>query len=95
MVVTKNFELAYETCWKFLRHYLFEKEGLEANSSRAVFRACSERGILPKALAEELLALIDVRNETVYRYDQEVAEKVVADILKHAQVFAKVLEQIK
>lgn len=93
--VIKNFELTYETCWKFLRHYLFEKEGVEANSPRMVFRACSEREILPKELAEELVVLIDARNETVHTYDQEVAERVIADILKHSQVFARVLELIE
>lgn len=92
--VIKNFELTYETCWKFLRHYLFEKEGIEANSPRMVFRVCSERGILPEDLARELIILIDVRNETMHTYDQEVAERVVADILKHSQVFSRVLELI-
>lgn len=92
--VIKNFELTYETCWKFLRHYLFEKEGIEANSPRMVFRVCSERGILPQDLVEELMLLIDVRNQTVHTYDQEIAERVIADIMRHVQAFAQIVALI-
>jgi nucleotidyltransferase substrate binding protein (TIGR01987 family) len=93
--VVQNFELTYETCWKFLRHYIFEKEGLELNSPKAVFRTCGERGLLPADLAAELIMLVDVRNETIHVYDREIAENVVADVVTHAQVFGRVLQLIQ
>ena len=42
----QRFEYTFEAFWKFLKDYLKEKEGVEANTPKAVFRALFTAGYL-------------------------------------------------
>lgn len=93
--VIKQFELTYETCWKFLKEFLRMKHEVEALSPRAVFQACYKQNILTQEIVENLVALADDRNQTVHVYDQVAAQDVVNDINKHYSAFSAVINQIK
>jgi nucleotidyltransferase substrate binding protein (TIGR01987 family) len=93
--VIKQFELAYETGWKFLKEYLAEKYNHEALSPKVIFRACQDFRIFPQNMVNELITLADARNETTHIYNQILAQEVCNSIEKHYQVFGKILEIIK
>lgn len=94
LAVIKAFELTYETSWKFLKAYLTTFGESEAQSPKAVFRECYKRNVLPQGLVDELVLLVEVRNETTHTYDQKRALNVCNDILKHHTVLGKILELI-
>jgi nucleotidyltransferase substrate binding protein (TIGR01987 family) len=93
--VVKNFELTYETGWKFLKEYLFIIHNREILSPKAVFRACEELELFPQSILNELITLADARNETTHIYSKILAQEVCNSIEKHYQVFGKILEIIK
>lgn len=92
--VIQHFELAYETCWKFLKEFLEIKHDVKVNSPKAAFRECYELRILPKVLVDELTRLTDIRNETTHTYSQDKAQEVCDDILKHYLAQGNVLEVV-
>ena len=93
--VIQHFEMAYETCWKFLKQYLQELKEIDISSPKAIFRACYTNDILPLKITEELSQLSDARNKTTHIYNQILAQEVSNDIVKHQQVFAEILKLLK
>ena len=93
--VIQHFEMAYETCWKFLKEYLQQTKEIDLASPKAIFRTCYSQGILSLKITEELSQLSDARNKTTHIYNQILAKEVSSDILKHQQVFAEILDLLK
>lgn len=91
----KHFELAYETCWKFLKIYLEKKYGVIENSPKSVFRACMKVDLLTQETVDELIVLTDDRNETTHMYDEERAQEICESIEKHYKSLGVVLEKVK
>lgn len=89
MGLIKNFDLAYETCLQLLQKYLSEEKSGKM-SAENVFALCAERGMLPGDLADELCELIRLRKRSEKAYEPEIAEKLAADVLKHAPVFTRI-----
>lgn len=93
--IIQHFELTYETCWKFLKRYLYEVHATEALSARSVFKECYGLGLIPKNVFDELMKVLEVRNLTTHVYDRLFAHEVGEDILKHQKIFAQIIELIK
>ena len=53
----KRFELAYEACWKLLQRYFLDREKLEVNSPRAVWRECLTQKTLNESEVGEALEI--------------------------------------
>lgn len=73
----QRFEFTFELLWKVLRRQL-EREGLRAETPRAVLRAAHQAGWLADDAAWE--ALLEARNLTSHTYDEELARRVAATI---------------
>ncbi|CAN5188386.1 hypothetical protein BH09DEP1_BH09DEP1_3390 [soil metagenome] len=86
----KQFELTYETAWKFLKEYLHQMYGPVVTSPRAVFRTCYEYKILSEKVTEGLLDLVDERNLTVHVYDIATAERICNTIENYFFVFEEI-----
>lgn len=93
--IVKNFELAYETGWKFLKQFLFDVYNVEVNSPKGVFQACLKQEILSKAIVDQLTLLADTRNLTTHMYDIVIAQEVNLEIDQHYAVLGKILELVK
>lgn len=93
--VVKNFELAYETGWKFLKQFLSDVYNIEANSPKSVFQTCLKQEILPKYITDQLALLSDTRNLTTHMYDIVIAQEINSDIDQHYAVLGKILELVK
>jgi nucleotidyltransferase substrate binding protein (TIGR01987 family) len=88
----KHFELTYETSWKFLQSYLYEVKGVAVSSAKTTFRACYEHKILPQNITDELVDLVDIRNETAHVYNNTAVQDVRNAIVKHYQVFNEIIK---
>ena len=74
----QSFEYTYELAWNTLKDY-FEAQGeTNIHGSRDVFRLAFKRGIIGDG--ETWMDMITSRTLTVHTYDEEIAEKIAADI---------------
>lgn len=90
--IIKNFELVYETCWKFLKEYGELVHDYSAASPRAVIRGCLELRILPQELTDEFQKIIDIRNSTAHVYQAVLAREVGQLIETHSMLFKKIID---
>lgn len=72
----QRFEYSFEACWKALKEYLAEREGIVCNSPKACFRAAFEVELLDEDEAGRALEMTDERNMTSHTYIEEVARRV-------------------
>ena len=74
----QSFEYTYELAWNTLKDY-FEAQGeTNIHGSRDVFRLAFRRGMIEDG--ETWMDMIKSRTLTVHTYDEELAEKIAADI---------------
>ncbi|WP_416148293.1 HI0074 family nucleotidyltransferase substrate-binding subunit [Salipaludibacillus sp. HK11] len=76
----QRFEFSYEACWKAAKQYLFDMEGLYIGSPKGVIRSSREVNLLNEKEAITALNMVNDRNLTVHTYNEEVAEKIQANI---------------
>lgn len=88
--VIKNFEVAYELCWKYMKKWLEMNIGPDVVTGvhrREFYRIARENGLIPDVKA--WWKFHESRNETVHVYDLEVA----VDIFEVSQVFLPAAQQ--
>lgn len=90
--VIQHFKLAYETAWKFLKHYLADIHGSNAASPKQVFRECETYRLFSNKITNDLITLADARNTTTHIYDQILAQEVCNSITKHYHAFEAILK---
>jgi nucleotidyltransferase substrate binding protein (TIGR01987 family) len=90
----KRFELTYDLLWKYLREYLIFIGGGTADSPRKVFQECLSLGLSNDAETKELIRLIEDRNLTTHVYDEDLANRVAADIQKHHDVIDVIIKKV-
>ena len=69
----QRFEYTFEACWKFVKEYLKEKEGIICNSPKSCFRELFSLGFLSEEETVNCLDMTDKRNETSHTYKEELA----------------------
>jgi len=75
--VIKNFEVAYELCWKYMKKWLemnISPDIVQGVSRREFYRIACENGLIPDVL--EWWNFHDSRNRTVHVYCATTAEEV-------------------
>jgi nucleotidyltransferase substrate binding protein (TIGR01987 family) len=90
------FEYTYEMAWKTMKRVLTQQGVVDVNAPRLCFREAAKLGLIndPKIW----FYFIEIRNLTVYTYDEQNVEKVVAsfgDFSKSLNEFIANLERIK
>ncbi|MFA5553222.1 MAG: nucleotidyltransferase substrate binding protein [Phycisphaerae bacterium] len=96
--VIQNFEVAYETCWKFARRWLKENVPVEQaerpRSRKELFRLAAQYGLIKDPVV--WFSYGDARNLTSHTYDENTAESVfetAMDFIKDAKDLLKKLEE--
>ena len=93
----QRFEFTLDLSWKMAKAFLEEKKGVVCVSPKECFREAYRQGLIE--YSDEWIKFVDMRNETVHTYKEEVAEKIYAYLpiaLKHFEaLFAVVKEKIK
>ena len=72
----QRFEFTFEACWKALKWFLKEYEGLNYNSPKSCFRAAFDIGLVDEETGLALLAFTDDHNLTAHTYIEAVAIKI-------------------
>lgn len=70
----KRFEYCTDLLWKYLKLYLEERYGFLEASPKKVYRACVVAQIVTEPEGEQLLEMVDVRNQTSHTYNEGFAE---------------------
>lgn len=88
----QRFEFTLDLAWKTIKAFLEEYRGI---------RCTSPKGCLKDAFLERIiehdefwLELVDLRNDTVHTYKEELAESVFQKLPKAAQYFDKLIERL-
>lgn len=88
--VIKHFELFFESLWKTLKIYLFDKYGTQVQGSRDVFRACYQHKLISEEDLNKLLKMIDDRNMTTHVYNEEIALQLARTLSTYVFLMNKV-----
>ncbi|MCJ7840134.1 nucleotidyltransferase substrate binding protein [Lederbergia sp. NSJ-179] len=72
----QRFEFTFEACWKVGKQYLYDIEGIDVGSPKAVIRSCREVKILDEEEAILGLQMVNDRNLTVHTYNEEIAKEI-------------------
>jgi len=104
MIVPKNditrdsaiqrFEFTIDLSWKMVKAFLEEKKGIICVSPKECFREAYKQGLIE--YSDEWIKFVDMRNETVHTYKEEVAEKIYNYFpiaLKHFEVLSAVVKE--
>ena len=91
----QRFEYTFEALWKFLQTYLHDKEGIAANSPKAVFRELLPLGFLTEDEVAGFLEMTDSRNDTVHTYKEIVAQMIYSRIPGYAARMEKIMKKFE
>ena len=89
----QRFEFTLDLSWKSLKTLLEEKYGVVCTSPKGCFREAFEQGLID--YNEIWLKMVDWRNETVYTYQEEFAEKLYNSLPKAVEAFEKLSAVLK
>jgi nucleotidyltransferase substrate binding protein (TIGR01987 family) len=89
----KRFELCYEVFWKFLKHFIEDKHGLEGASPKLVFRQAYEVGIISLIEFETFLDMVRDRNHTSHIYKEEVADIFAQHVIQYYECICVVMQR--
>ncbi len=81
----QRFEYTFEAVWKAAQLYLREQEGLEQGSPKGVIRACLQVGLLTEDQSRLAMVMVDDRNLTVHTYNEELAQRIFANLKDYAE----------
>ena len=85
----KRFEICFDICWKTAKQKLFDAYGIEVASPKTAFREAFKQGMLENDGV--WITMTDMRNETAHSYDEEFAEKILAELPAIREAFEKLL----
>ena len=89
----KRFELAFDLTWKTIKTFLQEEKGIICLSPKDCFREAFKQGLVE--YDDYWISIVDLRNETIHTYQEELAEKVYSQLSEILNNFQKVLRALK
>lgn len=94
--VIKNFEMTYELCWKFMKHWLEQNAGsevMDAQTMKELFRIAAEHRLIKDV--EIWFTYQKARNKTSHIYDEKTAEAVYEDAVRFAADARELLKTLE
>lgn len=89
--IAQKFEYTTELCWKTIKKFLQEKEGIESKSPKQSIKIFFDTGYLTEADYLLLIEILVSRNELSHVYDEETFEKIIGKIAIYLPIFHRVL----
>ncbi|MBI3755017.1 MAG: nucleotidyltransferase substrate binding protein [Deltaproteobacteria bacterium] len=89
----QRFEFTLDLAWKMLKAFLEDKKGIICVSPKECFREAYRQGIID--YDEEWIKFVDMRNETVHTYNEEIAEKIYVQLSNALKHFEGLLDAIR
>ncbi len=76
----QRFEFCLDLAWKSIKAFLEDKKGLTCNSPKDCFREAYSQKLIEYDQA--WIGYVDMRNETVHTYKEEIAQKIYTELPK-------------
>ncbi|MDQ0298350.1 nucleotidyltransferase substrate binding protein (TIGR01987 family) [Salibacterium salarium] len=90
----QRFEFSFEACWKLAKQYLYDIEGLDIGSPKGVIRSSREVNLFNEEETVTALNMVNDRNLTVHTYNEEIAEKIQANIEKYYRLLKRWVDRM-
>ena len=90
----QKFEYSIEICWKLIKKFLKQEDGIDAKTPRQSIKEFYLAGYIEEDKYLKLVDMIDDRNKLSHMYDEEEFKKILKKFSKYLKVFEKVEEVI-
>jgi len=90
----KRFEYSFELCWKTSKVFLREEKGDLTISPKDCFKTLSKYSLSSEEV-EELLTMVDDRNETTHAYGEKFIRELYPKIKNYFKLMLKVYQLIQ
>lgn len=90
----QKFEYTTELCWKAIKSFLKEKEGMDEASPKKIIKAYYLGGYVSEDEYLQLLVAVDDRNRLSHIYDAETFNHILARLPQYATLFEQINEQL-
>ena len=90
----QRFEFSLDISWKMLKAFLEEEKGIICVSPKECFREAYRQGLID--YDEDWIRFVDMRNETVHTYDEDISERIYSqlpDTLSHFEELLKIVKK--
>lgn len=90
----QRFEFSLDLAWKSVKAFLDEKKGVTCSSPKDCFREAYRQGLIE--YDDAWIKYVEMRNETVHTYKEEVAEKIYTELpsaLEHFRFLLSILKK--
>src|SRR5947208_1125611 len=78
--VLQRFEFTFELCWKAVRIYLKENDGLDVSSPKGALKAAFRQGLIESKDEPKFLQMLEDRNTSSHVYDELEANEIFARV---------------
>lgn len=89
----QRFEFTLDLSWKMLKAYLEETKGIICHSPKDCFREAYRQKIIQ--YNDQWIHLVDLRNETVHTYNENLAEMIYKELPEALTLFKSLLAKIR
>jgi len=94
MGLIQSFEFTFELAWNLMKDYLRDKGIFDIVGSKDAIRSAFKNGIIENG--DVWMDMVERRTETVHTYEEEVATRVVRDVVNsYVEEMRKLLEKMK
>ena len=86
----QKFEYSVEICWKLIKKFLKQKDGIDSNTPKQSVKEFYRAGYIDEDNYLKLIDMIDDRNILSHTYDEEEYRKILNKFSEFAGVFKQV-----
>jgi len=91
----QRFEFTFEAVWKAGKEVLYEVEGIDQGSPKAVIRSLREVGLLDDRETVKALKMVDDRNLTAHTYNEELAKDIYSRLSAYLSLMQILMQRIQ
>ncbi len=89
----QKFEYSIELCWKLIKRFLKQKDGIDAKTPKQSVKEFYLAGYIDEDNYLKLIDMIDDRNSLSHIYNEDEFRKIIKKFSKYVKVFEKI-EQV-
>ncbi|HET7580002.1 MAG TPA: nucleotidyltransferase substrate binding protein [Bacillales bacterium] len=90
-----RFNFTFEAVWKTAKEILFEIDGIDVNSPKAVIHSCRQVGIFDEKETKLALSMANDRNLSVRTYYEELSLQISSRLITYKPIFLEWVRQLK
>jgi nucleotidyltransferase substrate binding protein (TIGR01987 family) len=90
--IIQKFEYTTDLAWKSVREFLIDKDGLQINSPKQVFKEFYSLNYLDENMYLELINALNDRNVLSHVYDEQEMQDILAKIKIYAEAYKNLID---